>query len=68
MSFIFNKVKRETGSDDIDAKYYMEKLYKDKDFMESFEFITQGMANIFITDKITDSDSDPAAVLYKTLK
>lgn len=32
--------------------------------MESFEFITHGMADIFITDK----NNDPEAVLYKIIK
>lgn len=28
----------------------MDKLYKDKEYVESFQFITQGMADIFIND------------------
>lgn len=68
VSFIFSKVKKETGKDEIEAKYYIETLYKDKDFVESFEFITQGMANIFISDKLTDFENDPSCVLYKVLK
>ena len=36
MTFLFHKVKKETGKDEINIKYYIEKLYKDKDYMESF--------------------------------
>ena len=42
-------------------------MYKDKDYMESFEFITQGMADIFISDR-ESNDTNPETVLYKILK
>jgi hypothetical protein len=67
VAFLFHKVKKETGKDEINIKYYIEKLYKDKDYMESFEFITQGMADIFINDREI-YDTNPETVLYKILK
>lgn len=35
--------------------------------MQSFEFITQGMADIFINDRDVN-DSNPEAILYRVLK
>lgn len=40
----------------------------DKDYMESFEFITQGMANIFINDRLSQSENDASSVLLKVLR
>ena len=42
----------------------MSNLYKDKDYSESFDFITQGVADIFISER----NSDPEAVLFKIIK
>lgn len=33
---IFKKVKQDKGTEVIDFKYYSEKLYKDKEFLEAF--------------------------------
>ena len=51
---VFAKVKAEINTDYIDFKYYAEKLFFDKDFTETFEFITEGVANMFITGKTSD--------------
>ena len=67
VSFLFNKVTRESGKAEINIKYYVEKLYKDKDYMEAFQFITQGMADIFINDQEI-YETNPEVVLYRVLR
>lgn len=64
---IFSKVKQDKGTEVIDFKYYAEKLYKDKEFLEAFQFITQGVANIFMSDKST-KENQHSWILWKVLK
>ena len=46
----------------------MDKLYKDKEYVESFQFITQGMADIFINDNSQIYQNNPEAMLYRVIK
>ena len=68
VNYIFRKVKKDSKKNYIDFLYYAEKLYCDKDFTEAFEFITEGVANMFISDRINDLQSDDSLILYKVLK
>lgn len=62
--YVFGKVHKDTGKDYIDFRYYAENLFFDKDFTEAFEFITEGVANMFITGKTSSENS----VLYKVIR
>ena len=64
MEYVFEKVHRDTKKDYIDFRYYAEKLFSDRDFTEAFEFITEGVGNMFITNKNTDE----AMILYKVIR
>lgn len=67
VDMIFKKVRQDKGTDLIDFKYYSERLYKDKEFLEAFEFITQGVASIFISDRYTKKENDHSFALWKVL-
>ena len=56
-------MRKDTKKNEINFQYYAEKLYKDKEVIEAFEFITEGVANMFIADNENDS-----LTLYKVLK
>lgn len=62
---VFSKVKKETGKNYIDFAYYAEKIFFDQEFIDAFEFITEGVANMFIAGQKFGEDSN---ILYKVLK
>lgn len=64
MKHIYSKVKKETKKSTIDFGYYSEKMYSDKEFMEAFEFIAEGVANVFISGNFKQNDS---MLLFKVL-
>ena len=41
-------------------------MFSDKDYVESFEFITEGVANMFISS--ANKFSEDSTALYKVLK
>ena len=67
VDFLFNRLLKETGRHDINIKYYTEHLYNDKDFLESFEFITRGIASIFVQDQ-EFFNAHPDAMLYQIIQ
>lgn len=68
VNYIFRRVQRDTKKNEINFQYYAEKLYRDKDFTEAFEFITEGVANMFISNRIKDLHSDDSCILHQVLK
>lgn len=44
------------GDENVDFNYYYKYIYRDNQFISAFEFITQGVANFFITKTATEKE------------